>query len=79
MVKRLTKSAEVQAEPPLSINVLKSLFKHFDIAHRVEHDVDYDGQSDEARDAHPGRIQQVRQRHKLHSQSINQSINQSIS
>ena len=60
-----TKSAEVEAETPLGVDVLELLFKHFDVADGVEHDVDDDGQSHKACDAHPRRIQQVRQRHEL--------------
>jgi len=53
----LTKSAEIQAETPLSVDILEPLFKHFDVAHRVEHDVDDDRQCNKACYSHPCRIQ----------------------
>ena len=60
-----TESAEVETEAPLGVDVLELLFEHFHVADGIEHDVDDDGQRHEARDAHPRRVQQVRQRHEL--------------
>ena len=73
---QLTKSAEIQAEAPLSVDVLKLLFKHFDVADRVEHDMDDNWQRHKAGDSHPGCVQQVCQCHELdtgntqHTQSV---------
>ena len=64
-MRALTESAEVQAEAPFRIDVLESLLEDFYVAYRVEHDVQYNRQADEAGDADPRGVQQIRQRHEL--------------
>ena len=63
----LTESAEIEAEAPLGVDVLEAAVEHFNVTDRVEHHVDDDWQRHEARDAHPGGVQQIRQRHELNT------------